>query len=368
MASASWLSTMLILAAGSAAARTSTRRDAGPPEEEVLVGRELDELAGHAAHPAIGPVPTGLRHEGRLSQLVRRNPLEQMGGQRRDMPHRIVELLGVWVRKAEHDAAVAFRGHRDDVPQQSGEVRGDGGVARAREGEEHVAWRSRVPHPATSPADRGRMRASPSRAASSSWRGGGTNPLSPEVMSSGPRLASRRKRWSAISMLARPPPDPSISVGIGSGGLVAGDDDDASNGLGGLCVQRPERRQGLHSEPGGGASAPVTRRRPMSTRRSGTAARAAPRRSRCRPAGRRCATRRASGARRRSVTASITSSSSSGRRSIGVRARRRSAGAESAGDRADDAPDRRPAGSSRAAAARLPAGAARCPRLFARRP
>ena len=68
-------------------------------------------------------------------------PSQQVGRQRRDVEHRVVELLGVRMREAEDHPAVAFGGHRGDVPEQLGELGRDGRVARAREGEHHVAAR-----------------------------------------------------------------------------------------------------------------------------------------------------------------------------------------------------------------------------------
>jgi hypothetical protein len=59
-------------------------------EEEIVVRRELDQLAGHPSLPAVGAVTDGIRRKGRSSYRVRRRlwPAGEPAAAARDTPRR----------------------------------------------------------------------------------------------------------------------------------------------------------------------------------------------------------------------------------------------------------------------------------------
>ncbi len=107
-------------------------------EEERRVGRELDELPGLAAHPAVRPAPHRRTHERRVRQAVGPDPREQVGRERLDVVGGVEELAGVGAAEAEHDVAVVLRGDRRQVAEQACERGRNHRVHRARVGEGHV--------------------------------------------------------------------------------------------------------------------------------------------------------------------------------------------------------------------------------------
>ena len=124
---------MLSRASASAASPEDDAPDRRRAEEEPLVRGQLDELARHAPDPPVRAAADRGLHERRPRERVRRDRRQQVGRERRHVKHGVVELLGVRLRVAEHDPALALGGHRRDCRSRSRQARRDArGSAPAR--------------------------------------------------------------------------------------------------------------------------------------------------------------------------------------------------------------------------------------------